>query len=189
MDIHTHAPSTHAFSEAHTHTPERHVQMCPLQSSRPRCPPLDVGILKTGRGYFSRGGRCGCGWMCGTRTCFSARGLRKTFDSLKEIDVCPQIPLHTDGTETVYMCGNSLGLAPKSTAGVVNGELEKWGRVGVKGHFEGDIPWATCEELLPDLAKVRSAPWSPTSATSPAFIPSPNGSPALASPHLSRSRL
>ena len=55
------------------------------------------------------------------------------------------------------MCGNSLGLQPKTTSAVVNGELDKWARVGVKGHFEGDIPWATCEELLPKLAKVTPA--------------------------------
>jgi len=63
------------------------------------------------------------------------------------------IPLNDDGTETVYMCGNSLGLQPKRTAGVLTGEMDKWAKVGVKGHFEGDIPWATCEELLPELAK------------------------------------
>jgi kynureninase len=72
-----------------------------------------------------------------------------------------QIPAHTDGSESIYMCGNSLGLQPKSTSAVVNGELDKWARVGVKGHFEGDIPWATCEELLPPLAKVSAVPQAP----------------------------
>eukprot|EP00038_Savillea_parva_P003105 m.121050 g.121050 ORF g.121050 m.121050 type:complete len:492 (-) comp11072_c0_seq1:1070-2545(-) len=74
-------------------------------------------------------------------------------DPLAEFRLRFHMPKHTDGSETMYMCGNSLGLEPKSTSGVVNGELNKWAAVGVKGHFEGDIPWATCEELLPELAK------------------------------------
>lgn len=58
-----------------------------------------------------------------------------------------------DGTDALYFCGNSLGLMPKATASLVEGELKKWSEVGVKGHFEGAIPWATCEELLPELFK------------------------------------
>lgn len=52
---------------------------------------------------------------------------------------------------TVYMCGNSLGLMPKAARSGVEAELEKWARRGVCGHFEGELPWASCEEALPPL--------------------------------------
>lgn len=77
-------------------------------------------------------------------------------DPLREFRSRFRIPLHGEGKsarEAVYMCGNSLGLLPLATEHVVAGEIKKWGDVGVKGHFEGDIPWARCEELLPALAK------------------------------------
>ena len=60
-------------------------------------------------------------------------------------------PLHSDGTEQVYLTGNSLGLQPKSTAAAVTAELQKWAAIGVGGHFTGDLPWAQCEEKLPEL--------------------------------------
>ena len=61
------------------------------------------------------------------------------------------MPLHADGTEQVYLTGNSLGLQPKSTAAAVTAELQKWAAIGVGGHFTGDLPWAQCEEKLPEL--------------------------------------
>ena len=61
------------------------------------------------------------------------------------------MPLHSDGTEQVYLTGNSLGLQPKSTAAAVTAELQKWAAIGVGGHFTGDLPWAQCEEKLPEL--------------------------------------
>ena len=61
------------------------------------------------------------------------------------------MPLHSDGSEQVYLTGNSLGLQPKSTAAAVTAELQKWAAIGVGGHFTGDLPWAQCEEKLPEL--------------------------------------
>lgn len=61
------------------------------------------------------------------------------------------IPKHGASQEQAYMAGNSLGLMPKSAATTVNGELDKWGAVGVGGHFEGELPWASCEDALPPL--------------------------------------
>jgi kynureninase len=54
-------------------------------------------------------------------------------------------------TDTVYLTGHSLGLQPVSTAAAVQAELDKWAARGVAGHFEGDLPWASCEEKLVDL--------------------------------------
>jgi kynureninase len=53
--------------------------------------------------------------------------------------------------EQAYMAGNSLGLQPKGTATMVGGEMDKWARRGVMGHFEGVLPWATCEDVLSPL--------------------------------------
>ena len=61
------------------------------------------------------------------------------------------IPKAADGSETVYLTGHSLGLQPVSTAGAVKSELDKWATRGVAGHFEGDLPWASCEEKVVDL--------------------------------------
>ena len=61
------------------------------------------------------------------------------------------IPEHQPGQEQIYLCGNSLGPVPRATAGAVQAELHKWAMGGVSGHFTGELPWATCEEVLPAL--------------------------------------
>lgn len=50
--------------------------------------------------------------------------------------------------EEIYLCGNSLGLQPKLAATYVKEELEKWQKLGVKGHFESDHPWLPYHENL-----------------------------------------
>ena len=60
------------------------------------------------------------------------------------------VPAFGDG-EQAYFAGNSLGLMPKDTSLTVGAELQKWGARGVNGHFEGELPWATCEEFLAPL--------------------------------------
>lgn len=58
------------------------------------------------------------------------------------------IPVRSDGSEEIYLCGNSLGLQPKRAALYVEEELEKWRRFGVRGHFEGEHPWMPYHEFL-----------------------------------------
>lgn len=58
------------------------------------------------------------------------------------------IPKTADGRQEIYLCGNSLGLQPKSVADYVAAELEKWQRLGVKGHFESEFPWLPYHEFL-----------------------------------------
>lgn len=60
------------------------------------------------------------------------------------------IPSTAAGADTIYFCGNSLGLQPKIAADYVVAELEKWKEHGVKGHFEGDYPWMPYHEFLAD---------------------------------------
>ena len=63
-----------------------------------------------------------------------------------------QFHIPPDGSgQQAYMAGNSLGLMPKDTQTVVQGELDKWARHGVGGHFLGELPWASCEDALPPL--------------------------------------
>ena len=40
-----------------------------------------------------------------------------------------------NGEPYVYLCGNSLGLQPKSTKEAIAQELEDWKQYGVEGHF------------------------------------------------------
>jgi kynureninase len=58
------------------------------------------------------------------------------------------VPRRENGEEEIYFAGNSLGLLPRRTAGYVEEELEKWGRLAVKAHFSGENPWLPYHELL-----------------------------------------
>ena len=73
------------------------------------------------------------------------------------------IPLCDDGSgvQQAYLAGNSLGLLPKSTEAGVKGELDKWAARGVMGHFEGALPWATCEDASPPLVAELVGPKHP----------------------------
>jgi kynureninase len=57
------------------------------------------------------------------------------------------IPPH-QGQDTVYLCGNSLGLQPRNTAVYVNEELNDWAKLGVEGHFKKHTGWFAYHELL-----------------------------------------
>ncbi len=50
-------------------------------------------------------------------------------------------PAPVNGNETIYLCGNSLGLMPKKAAERVKDTLTDWGKYAVRGHFEGEHPW------------------------------------------------
>jgi kynureninase len=60
------------------------------------------------------------------------------------------IPKQADGSDEIYLCGNSLGLQPKLAAEYVQRELAQWAELGVKGHFSGDFPWMPYHEFLAD---------------------------------------
>jgi kynureninase len=52
------------------------------------------------------------------------------------------IPIR-NGRESIYLCGNSLGLQPKTTEKYLRDELQNWKDHGVEGHFTGDKPWVS----------------------------------------------
>ncbi len=59
--------------------------------------------------------------------------------------VHPQGP---DGSPVTYLLGNSLGLMPRSARAAVEEEVERWGSLGIGGHFEGLAPWLTYHETF-----------------------------------------
>lgn len=60
------------------------------------------------------------------------------------------IPPAPDGGESIYFCGNSLGLQPRTVRAAVEQELESWERQAVEGHFRGSSPWMPYHETLAD---------------------------------------
>jgi len=57
------------------------------------------------------------------------------------------IPQH-NGQDSLYLCGNSLGLQPKTAEAALKHELEHWKTHGVEGHFMGDLPWMDYHKFL-----------------------------------------
>jgi kynureninase len=56
-----------------------------------------------------------------------------------------------EGKEAVYLCGNSLGLQPKSTRAYIQQELDDWHKLGVEGHVDARLPWVSYHELFAPL--------------------------------------
>ena len=52
--------------------------------------------------------------------------------------------------DAIYLVGNSLGAMPKAARDHVNTELDRWGTLGVEGHFTGGLAWKDYHELLTD---------------------------------------
>ncbi len=68
------------------------------------------------------------------------------------------LPLQKSGVPYVYMCGNSLGLQPKTTKDALHQELHDWQNLGVEGHFHAKNPWLPYHEFLTNaMAKVVGA--------------------------------
>ncbi|WP_299519915.1 kynureninase [Winogradskyella sp.] len=75
----------------------------------------------------------------------------KQQDALDELSSYRQrfhIPKDDNGNELIYLCGNSLGLQPKSTKDYINQELEDWANLGVEGHTQAKNPWMPYHEFL-----------------------------------------
>ncbi|MFN8366252.1 MAG: kynureninase [Candidatus Kapaibacterium sp.] len=57
------------------------------------------------------------------------------------------IPQH-NGSDAVYLCGNSLGLLPKRSEAAVQQEFEDWKTHGVEGHFRAKTPWFSYHKIF-----------------------------------------
>lgn len=62
-------------------------------------------------------------------------------DPLKGFRSRFHIPIRNN-RQSIYFCGNSLGLQPKVTQSYVQQEMDSWQENGVEGHFRGSFPWA-----------------------------------------------
>ena len=51
------------------------------------------------------------------------------------------LPLHSNGQPLIYLCGHSLGLAPRAALDYVSEELAEWAQLGVAGHHTATRPW------------------------------------------------
>lgn len=69
-------------------------------------------------------------------------------DPLKDFRDQFHMPLQKNGESHVYLCGNSLGLQPKSIRGAIEQELLDWENYGVEGHFHAKNPWMPYHEFL-----------------------------------------
>lgn len=58
------------------------------------------------------------------------------------------IPKTSAGTESIYLCGNSLGVMPKRTRELLAQELEDWANLGVEGHMHAKTPWYSYHEIF-----------------------------------------
>ena len=79
-------------------------------------------------------------------------------DELKSYRDKFHMPVQKNGEAFIYLCGNSLGLQPKSTQDAIAQELLDWKNLGVEGHFHARNPWLPYHEFLSKaMAKVVGA--------------------------------
>jgi kynureninase len=72
-------------------------------------------------------------------------------DSRDPLKMCRKwfhIPRDKNGKETIYFCGNSLGLQPRTIKKYIEQELTDWKKLGVEGHFHAKHPWMPYHEFL-----------------------------------------
>jgi kynureninase len=67
------------------------------------------------------------------------------------------IPKH-NGKDAIYLCGNSLGLQPKSSAQHIADQMKTWENLAVEGWFQGDDPWLEYHKpLSASIARIVGA--------------------------------
>ena len=74
--------------------------------------------------------------------------------SFREKFIIPKV----NGQDSIYFCGNSLGLQPKTAKAGLEQELNDWAEFGVEGHFKAKNPWYSYHEAFSkSLAKLTGA--------------------------------
>ncbi len=58
------------------------------------------------------------------------------------------IPTDSNGKPFIYFVGNSLGLMPKATRGLIEQELDDWASLAVDAHLAGQTPWYSYHETV-----------------------------------------
>lgn len=78
-------------------------------------------------------------------------------DPLRSFREAFYFPQH-QGKDSLYFCGNSLGIQPKTAGAEIQKELDRWRALGVEGHFEGEVPWVDYHKsLAPQSAHIVGA--------------------------------
>jgi kynureninase len=79
-------------------------------------------------------------------------------DPLRALQARFAHPIGHDGQPLLYLCGQSLGLAPLAARECVAAELADWERLGALGHEEARSPWiGYAEQLQAPLAQLCGA--------------------------------
>jgi len=68
-------------------------------------------------------------------------------DTLKDFRNQFYIP-PVNNKDSIYLCGNSLGLQPKTARAAAEQEFLDWQNLGVEGHFHGTNPWLHYHQYL-----------------------------------------
>lgn len=85
-------------------------------------------------------------------------GKMDTLDPLKGSREKFFMPKRADGSDAIYLTGNSLGLQPKTARGYVEQELKDWETLGVEGHLNAKTPWLPYHEFLTEqMARIVGA--------------------------------
>ncbi|MDI1243565.1 MAG: kynureninase [bacterium] len=68
------------------------------------------------------------------------------------------IPKAPNGSDVIYLTGNSLGLQPENTRKYIEEELDDWASLGVEGHLHARHPWLPYHEFVTEpMARVVGA--------------------------------
>src|SRR5687768_17193120 len=59
----------------------------------------------------------------------------------KQFELPTHAPKQGNGRPLTYLCGHSLGLAPRAALDLVSEELAEWAQLGVQGHHTATRPW------------------------------------------------
>jgi len=59
-----------------------------------------------------------------------------------------EFPVNDAGEPLLYLCGNSLGLQPKTVRPMIEQELDDWAKLAVDAHFDATRPWYSYHEMF-----------------------------------------
>src|SRR5262245_17162719 len=69
-----------------------------------------------------------------------------------------ELPMGSTGQALNYLCGHSLGLAPRAALDYVSEELADWAALGVAGHHTATRPWIDyAQNFIKGLAHVAGS--------------------------------
>lgn len=97
------------------------------------------------------------------------QGFRQDADFARELEAADPVasrrdhfcipPMPSDPErESIYLCGNSLGLMPRDARPAIEAFMDDWARYGVEGHFEARDSWYDFHEPLREpLARLVGA--------------------------------